>query len=158
MLEANYKRHGVKAPTRANVISEFSIFKNKTKLFVALLNDEPLVTLECNYTLSTCYLSMVGSYSKGTDDVNKFCYKVAIEDACDHGYKYANLGLSFTEGLASLKDRLKFIRVPTKTYEKRYSFFRVLIELASSFINGCLHYQKHMWGYRRMFWDRIIHW
>ena len=75
-------------------VAEFNYFKDKAKLFVAIYNEQPIVTLWCYYSQNTCYLWGVGSETKGTDDVNKFCYKTAIEYACNNDYRFVDFGQS----------------------------------------------------------------
>jgi len=158
MYKANYKRHKKQPPDRNRIINECNIFKNKIKFFIACTNEEPVVILKCEYTRSTCYLSAIGSFTKGTSDANKLCYKAAIEDACNAGYQFADFGYSYTEGLAKLKDRFKFQRIPIKMYEKRYSFARVFLELTPGLINSCLRNPEHIKENGKVILDRILRW
>jgi hypothetical protein len=158
MLAANYKRHKSDLPTREKFIREFNIFRDKTKLFVALENQNPVVILCCHYTPSTCYLWEIGSYTKDTDKVNRLCYKAAIEDACDEGYKAVHFGGSDTKGLAYFKDRFKGKRYPMKYYEKRYSAVRTFMELTPVLTKSLLRDSARLWRERALIWDRIVHW
>lgn len=158
MLTANFIRHGTPQPKRSQILAEFKVFKDKTKLFVALLDNRPIVTLNCHYTATTCFLTGVGCYAKGTDDVNKFVYKTAIEDACNNGYKFADLGHSLTEGLAALKQRYGCTRIPVRIYEKRYSTPRVFAELIPGLVHICFKNTPYLWKERKMIWQRITHW
>jgi hypothetical protein len=158
LLYKNFKRHGAPPPKRSQIIAEFNVFKDKTKLFVALLDNRPIVILNCHYTYSTCFLSGVGSFTKGTEDINKYVYKVAVEDACNNGYKFADFGHSYTEGLAGLKERYKCVRIPVRIYEKRYSTPRVFAELTPGLFHICFNNTSYLWKERRMIWQRIAHW
>jgi len=158
MYAANYKRHKLSPPNRDRIIKEMNVFKDKIKLFVAIYDEQPIAILKCNYSHSTCYLSGVGSYTKGTDDSNKLCYKVAIEDACNTGYQFADFGYSYTEGLANLKDRFKFIRIPSRMYEKRYSVPRAFFELTPGLIKSLFQNKTYVMKNGKVICDRIIHW
>jgi hypothetical protein len=155
MLQENHRRHKGKPPTRGEIKMRLNLFRDKTKLFVALLHGQPVVALLCYYTPSTCYLSKVGSYEKDTDDANKLCYKAAIEDACNAGYGYADLGMSSTSNLAFFKQRFGGTRVPLHIYEKRYSIPRTLMEKTPVLISSAWHDKSYIWNNRRKLWDRI---
>ena len=65
MLSENDKRHGLRPLTKDEVMVRLKVFRDRTKLFVALRDGRPVVALLCHYTPSTCYLALVGSYTKG---------------------------------------------------------------------------------------------
>lgn len=164
MMASNYKRHYSKPPDRDRMIAELNTFKNKTKLFVALDGDRPILTKLCHYTSSTCFLWEVGSYAKDTNNVNTYCYKVAIEDACKSGYRYVHFGRSYTESLAKFKDHYKALRVPVIEYEKTYSSIRKSIEKAQGAIeltlfvtDRVLHDATYLWDKRNAMWGKIVH-
>jgi hypothetical protein len=158
MLVANYKRHGNNPPQIKEILTELEVFKKTTKLFVALEKNAPVVILSCHYTPSTCYLWKVGSFTKGTDDINKYTYKVAIEDACNSGYRFVDLGSTNEPGLVKLKERFGGIRVPLRVCEKRYSVLRSIMELTPRFITNVLHNKNYLWFHRHMIWDWVVHW
>jgi hypothetical protein len=159
MLMSNYKRHNIKIPARTELLDQMKMqiqyFKGKLKLYVALLENKPIVILYCSYTASTCQLEGVGAYTKGTDDANKLCYKVAIEKACDAGYKFADFGGTYTTSLASLKERYGAGRIPIMRYEKRYSFARMMIELAPEIAGELWRKRSKVWSNRRHYWKVI---
>ena len=158
MYAANYKRHKLSPPNRDRICKEISVFRDKIKLFVAIYDEQPITILKCNYSNSSCYLSGVGSYTKGTNDANKLCYKVAIEDACNNGFQFADFGYSYTEGLASLKDRFKFTRISSRMYEKRYSVPRVLFELTPGLIKSFFQNKTYVMKNGKVTYDRMIRW
>jgi hypothetical protein len=155
---ANYQRLGLTPPTRNAILMELKVFKEKTRLFVALKEDMPVVILCCHYTPSTCHLWRVGSATKGTDDINKYTYKVAIANACDSGYRFVDLGATYEPGLASLKERFRGARIPTRIYEKRYSIPRTIMELAPLLIKNALRDRSYLWKIRYKILDRLLHW
>jgi hypothetical protein len=157
MLYENYRRHRTKPPTRDEIMVRLNVFRDRSKLFVALLDGRPIVTLLCHYAHSTCYMAKVGSYEKDTDDANKLCYKVAIEDACNAGYRFVEFGITATPGLAFFKERFKGTRVPMRIYEKSYSIWGTLLEKAPVLVSNAWHDRSYIWKNRRLVWDRIVH-
>jgi hypothetical protein len=157
MLYENYRRHRTRPPTRDEIKVRLDVFRDRSALFVALSAGQPIVALLCYYTPSTCHLAMVGSYEKDTDNANKLCYKVAIEDACDRGYRFVEFGISLTASLAFLKERFRADRVPMRVYEKRCSAPRYLIEKAYDLASNSWHDKGYIWRSRRIIRDRIVH-
>ncbi len=157
MFFENCKRHGTIPPTREQKKMEINTFRDKAKLFVALLDSQPVVASLCYYTASTCFLWEIGSYSKDTGEVNKLCYKAPIEDACDAGYRFVDFGFSGSSSLAFFKEQFKGTRVPFRIYEKNYPIPRNLVELGAIVLNRTWHDKTYLWKKRRKLWDRIIH-
>jgi len=157
MLSENVRRHGVRPPSRQEMMLEMEVFREKSKLFVALLDGKPVVTLLCHYTPSTCYLVRVGSHEKDTNSANRLCYKAAIEDACNSGFRFANLGYTPTESLAFFKERFKGIRVPVRVYEKRYSILGTIMEKGPVRISRVWHNRGHVWSNRGRLWRGMVH-
>ena len=149
-------RHGTKPPTRDEIVTRLDVFRDKTKLFVALLDSQPILTLLCHYTPSICHLSKIGSYFKDTKNINRLCYKVAIEDACNSGCRYVDFGFTGTAGLAVFKERFRGTRVPLLVYERRYSSARALLELGPLLINNVRHDKAYAWRSRSKLWDMIF--
>ena len=137
---------------------ELHTFSDKAMLYLALLDNQPIVALLCYHTASTCCLKEIGSYEKDTADADKLCYKVAIKDACNAGYKSADLTFTATSSLAAHKERFKAIRVPFIVYEKRYSIPRTILETAPRVIKAAWSDKTYIWKKRQKLWDRIIHW
>jgi hypothetical protein len=157
MLEDNYKRHSELPPNRDIITAEFNAFRNQTKLFVVLAAGLPVVILRCFYTPTTCSLWQVGSYTRDASDIDKYCYKISIEDACNNGYRYVSFGRSYTEGLAGLKDRFKANRIPVVEYEKTCSSVRAILEWIPVVIDCTIHRPAYLWGKRKVILDMIIH-
>jgi hypothetical protein len=134
LFSATLQRHGPSVPIQDEINTRFRIFKDKQKLFVAILNGKPIVALLCYYSLSTCYLAKVGSYTKDIQDANKLCYKFAIEDACNKGYRFVEFGISNTSNLAFFKERFGAKRVPLRTWVKTYSSKMAFIERVATLI------------------------
>ena len=129
MSIANYRRHGSTPPAKDEMRETVNVFRDNVKLFVALLDNRPIVTLLCYYSVSTCYLVSIGSYVKKNRDVDKLCFATAIQDACNGGYSKVDFLRTTTPGLALFKERFKGTRIPFRSYEKRLqsitsSYFR----------------------------------
>jgi hypothetical protein len=150
------RRQVERPPTRDEFMAQLQVFRGKTKLFVALLDEHPIVTLLCHYTRSTCYLARVGSPQKDMNRANQLCYKAAIEDACNAGLMFADFGYTDTESLAFFKERFRGTRVPVRVYEKRYSTIRTIIEQAPGFVSKAWHDKSYIWSNRRKLWRRIV--
>jgi hypothetical protein len=158
MLAANYRRHRVPPIPKEELIKELQVFGDRVKLFVALKDNVPIVTLCCHYTPTTCYLWQVGSYTKDTDHINKYTYKVAIENACNRGYRYIDFGGTMEPGLATLKERFRGTRVPMLVYEKRYSKVRSIMELIPAFTSKLLLDRNYLWSHRKKILNSIFRW
>jgi hypothetical protein len=161
MLISNYKRHNIMIPARDDLLSQMKMqtqyFKGKLRLFIALFENKPIVMLYCSYTASICQLEAIGSYSKDTDNANKLCYKAAIEQACNAGYKYVDFGATYTSSLGIIKERFGATRFPILRYEKRYSFLKTMIELAPVMVSELWRKRTQIWTDRRHYWNIIMH-
>jgi len=158
MLFANFKRHGTTPLSGKEIMVTLDTFRDRAKLFVALLDGLPIVTQLCYYHASTCILAEIGSYVKDTENANILCDMAAIEDACNMGYKFVDFYYTATAGLAHFKEQFKGARIPFRTYEKRYSVPRALMELGTIVLKRAWHDKAYIWSERRKLWDRIIHW
>jgi hypothetical protein len=157
MLTESYRRLKNKSPIIDETKVRFSIFKNKTKMFIALLNDQPIAGVLCHYTPSACYLAKIGSYEKNTGGASKLCNKTAIEDACSTGYRFADLGMSTSQSVAFFKEQFKFTRFTMGTYVKRYSNLRTFFQQVSIFLEYVRIDRMYLWHNRHRIWNKIIH-
>lgn len=158
MVTANYQRHRNQPPSRDYMLAVFKYFKNSTKLFVAMDHGLPVAALACFYTASTCFLWEMGTFHKEADEINKYCYKVAMEDACNEGYKYADMSACYTTGLAVMKERFGAQRTPLMIYEKRYSLPRVLLQHVPVLLRLVVFNPKYFWDNRSAFLNSIRRW
>jgi hypothetical protein len=159
MLTFNYKRHRIEIPSRKILTQQMQMqvqtFKGKIKFFVAMFENKPIAILYCSYTPSICQLEGIGTYSKDTQDANKLCYKTAIEQACNAGYRFVDFGSSETASLARLKERFGFTRLPILQYEKRYSRARTLIEFSPVMVGELWRKRTQIWTNRRHYWKTV---
>ena len=158
MLSANYERHGTMPLTKEQVAVVLDTFRDKAKLFVALLDNRPIAALMCHYYASTCFLWEIGSYMKDIGNANLICFRAAIKDACDAGYRFVNFGYTATSSLAFFKEQFRGTRVPFRMYEKRYSVPKTLMELGGIVLDRAWHDKTYLWKQRRVLWDRIFRW
>lgn len=123
MLAITFKRFHNTPMSKEELKKRLTLFKNKTKLFIALHDDKPIAAIICHYTPSICYFSKIPSY-EGSNEINanKFLLSEAIKNACNAGYNYFEFGVSSTPSLASWKDRFRgkkflseFIRRSTRS-------------------------------------------
>jgi len=157
MLNENCKRHGTEPPSRDEIMTRIKVFRDKTKLFVAMKDNQPIVSLCCHYTPSTCYLSRVGSWAKDTDDVNKLCYKAAIDNASNSNYRYVDFGYAYDSNLAFNKERYRANRIPVKLYEKVFSLPKYIIEVGPKLIQDVWHDKNYLIRYRKKIWGILTH-
>lgn len=155
MLSANYKRHGVPPLTRKQVMAALDKFRDKARLYVGLLNSQPIVTQISFYHSSVCSLWEVGSYVKNIKNANVLCFKKVIEDACNEGYKYVEFGYTGTPGLAIFKSHFHGTRVPLRIYEKRYSLPRIIMEFGSLGLDRTWRDKSYLWKQRHIWWNTI---
>ena len=159
MLSKNYKRHGTTPLTKNQIMMVLDRFKDKARLYVALLNSQPIYAMLFFYYSSKCFLWEVGSYKKDTNHANLLMFKEVFRDTCNAGYKYVEFGWTGTPGLASFKRQFKGIRVPFRTYEKRYSIFRLIAEFGTTVVGRTWSNNKaYLWKQRHRLWYRLTHW
>ncbi len=138
-VRANYKRHGSRLPKTEYFRECFKVFKDRIRLFAALDHDQPIALLACFYTPATCYLWEIGTPAKEMNDVNKYCYRVAIEHACSNGYRYVDFLAAHNEGLNAQKKRFGTVQTPILEYEKTYSAFRLFLQNGQRVIRQVLN-------------------
>ena len=155
MLSKNYKRHGTTPLTRKQITVLLEKFKEKIKLYVALRNGKPILAMLFFYYSSRCFLWELGSYAKDTDNANLLMFKEIFQDACNAGYKYIEFGWTGTPGLAFFKGQFKGTRVPFRTYEKRYSIFRLIIEFVTIAMTRTWNNKAYLWKSRNKLWHII---
>ena len=155
MFSANYRRHGTPPLTRKQVMLTLDIFKDRAKLYIALQDNKPIMGLLVVYHSTECVLWELGSYKKDTNQANLLMYKKVIEDACNSGYKYVNFGWSGTPGLAWFKQQFKCTRIPFRTYEKKYSKTRLIMEYITLALERTWYDKAYLWRQRNKLWKII---
>jgi len=155
MLTKNYRRHGNKRNIKDETRFRFEIFKDKTKLFIALRDGQPVAGELCHYTVDTCKLAKLGSYARETGHASKLCVKAAIEDACNAGYRFVESGISTTPDVADFKLQFKFVTLPFGTYQKTYSVLRNRVHQTSQLFEVLRNDKTYIWKNRRKLWNRI---
>ncbi|MBM4443805.1 MAG: GNAT family N-acetyltransferase [Chloroflexi bacterium] len=157
MANETIKRHGLRPLTRDELMARLEVFRERSKLFVALLDGRPVVTLLCHYTPSTCYMARVGTHDKDTNYANRVCYRAVIEDACNAGFRFADFGYTDTASLAFFKERFRGTRVPVRVYDKRYSLLRTIMQKAPALVGKAWQHVIHLRGKRSGLLERTRH-
>ena len=158
MLSYTFKRLGSTPLPKDEVIKRLTVFKKKTKLFVALLESRPIAAILCYYTPSTCYISKIPSYAGAYKyHASKLVQCVAIEDACKGGYNFVEFGTTGTLSLAAWKEHFKGTKVPMRIYEKKYSSIGTIIEKIASSVTYVWNNKRYVWNNRRKLFGKLIH-
>lgn len=150
-------RLGAHTLSKDELLKRVTIFPNKTKLFIALLNEEPLAAILCYYQQSICYLSKLPSYEKAREyDTNTLLASEVIQNACESGYRYCDLGMTLHPAQTRWKEQFKGIKIPLKIYEKKYSTIRTMIEKISPDIQWFWNNKQYLWKNPRILINKVI--
>jgi lipid II:glycine glycyltransferase (peptidoglycan interpeptide bridge formation enzyme) len=117
---------------------KLKIFQKKIKLFVCLVDAEPISALLCYYTPTIAY-GATGAYSpKAKGYLNNTLARCAsIRYACDSGYHYFDMGITDTSSLAAYKEQFGARRIPMMIYQKKFSQFKMVVnKTAGSIVMG----------------------
>lgn len=125
--------------SREDILPIFKIFRNKIKLFVCLQASKPISAALCYFTPTMVHCSMAPYTPAATDYLtNTLPVCASINYACEHGYNYYDMGLTYTEEIAHHKDKFLPKRIPLKIYTKKFSHRKVIT-------NDSFEYLKR-WG------------
>jgi len=107
---------------KERVIQIFKVFHSKIKLFIGLLDKRPISAALCFYTPTTFYLSK-GPYLPIASEylTNTLPNCAAIRYACENGFRYVELGITNTSGIAVHKNKFKATGIPLRIYRKKLS-------------------------------------
>jgi lipid II:glycine glycyltransferase (peptidoglycan interpeptide bridge formation enzyme) len=113
------------------------IFREKIKLFVCLVDSEPITALLNYYTPTTAY-GAIGPYNLKAKSIqnNTLPMCASIRYACDSGYQYFDMGITQTPSLAAYKEKFGGIRIPLMIYQKKFSPFKMMANKAVSGLPG----------------------
>jgi len=157
MLSTTYRRLNSPPLSKEEIILRFTTFKDKTKVWVAFLNDKPIASLLCYYMSSICYASkMVYNDSAREYYATVLLFHEAIRDACTNGYQFFEFGVTPTASLAYWKEQFMPIKIPMRIYEKRYSIVRTFFEKPTSLIKWAWNNKRYIWNNRRRFMSEVI--
>ena len=156
MFNSTNMRLGSPRVLKDEILKRVTIFPHKTKLFVALLGEEPLSALLCYYQSSICYLSKLSSYEKARDyDANTLLAFEAIRDACEIGCRFCEFGVTDLPAQTRWKEQFKGIKIPLKRYEKRYSTIRYIFQSIPPIIKWVWTHKQYIWDNRRGFIRKV---
>jgi hypothetical protein len=107
------------------IIQISKVFHDKIKLFIGLLDAQPISAQYCFSTPKTFYLSK-GPYLPVAYDylTNTLPICAAIQYAWEHGYEYVDMGKTHSPDLAFYKEQFGAMKIPQKIYSKRFSQVR----------------------------------
>lgn len=115
-------------PTKEDITLIFTLFRKKIKLFVCLLDSKPISAALCYYTPTTVHCSMAPYFSIAKEyQSNTLPVCVSIQDACEQGYQYYDMGQTNTPEIAHHKEKFEATRIPLRIYTKKFSPFKVMI-------------------------------
>ena len=157
MFSSTYKRFGSLPPSAEEITLRLTTFKDKTKIWVAFLNDIPIASLICYYLSSVCYASkMVYDDSARDHYATAFLFSEAIRDACENGYRFFEFGVTETASAVEWKEQFVPLKLPMRIYEKRYSVVRTFFEKTPQVLKWAWHNKSYVWQNRRRLIRKII--
>jgi hypothetical protein len=112
-----------------------NVFQNKIKLFIGILDSQPISASFCFFTPTTFYLSK-GPYLPVASEylTNTLPNCAAIKYACEHGFRYLEFGVTQSENLAYHKEKWGSTRIPMRIYTKKFSNFKVFTNKTYGYI------------------------
>ena len=157
MLISTYERFGSTLMSKEEIALRLTTFKDKTKLWIAFLDDKPIASLLCYYDGSSlCYASKLGYYDSAREHfATVHLLSETIRDACENGYQFFEFGVTESPSLAQWKEQFKPTKIPMRRYKKKYSTMRTYFEILSS-IKWALGHKKYMWNNRYRLLRKLI--
>lgn len=135
------KKFGV-ALNKDDLYQILKVFQNKVKLFIGLVDSQPISSQLCYFTPTTVYLSK-GPYLPAAREYRngELPSCAAIKYACENGYKYVEFGVSTSPDLIVYKEKFGATTVPMRMYTKNFSHFKVITNKS---------YQYLTWGIKKI--------
>ncbi|MBE3136373.1 MAG: GNAT family N-acetyltransferase [Thermoplasmata archaeon] len=157
MFLSTYKRFGSLPISAEEITLRLTTFNDKTKVWVAFLNDTPIASLICYNLSSICYASkMVYDDSARENHATALLFYEAIRDACKNGYQFFEFGVTVSSSLAYWKEQFMPLKIPMRIYEKRYSTLRTFFERTSQDLKWAWNNKSYVWHNRRQLIREII--
>jgi hypothetical protein len=157
MLLCTNKRLDSNLLSKDEVVERLKKFNEKTKLFVAFLEEEPLAAVLCYYQSSICYLSKLPSYEKAREyDANTLLTGEAIRNACENGYRYCEFGVTDLPAQTRWKEQFNGVKIPLRIYEKKYSNIRTILEKEISMIKWAWTHKQYIWNNRNRLMTKVL--
>ncbi len=158
MIQSIYRNFHETPPSKNEIRLRLSTFKDKTKVWVALLDGAPIATLVCYYFNNVlCYASKLGYTSSAREYYTTvYLFSEAIKDACKNGYRYFEFGVTETETLAQWKEQFKPIKIPLRIYRKKYSTIRSFFEITPALFSWSLKNKSYIWRHRKRLIRKMI--
>lgn len=129
MLADTHKRLASSIPLKSEFRYFFSVFKDKTNLFMAMINDKAIAGAYCCYSNKVCYALGNVSYPQYWEYApNNLLYGTIIEDACKQGYDYFDFGSTAPNSTHhEWKSQYGGTKLPILQYEKTYQPLKKLL-------------------------------
>ena len=120
---------------RDRILQIVTVFQHKMKLFIGLLDLQPVCAALCFFTPTTAYLSKAPYLPIAYEYLtNTLPISSSIQYACDSGYRYFEMGTTTTPELALYKEKFKATRMPLRIYTKKFSLFKFYLNKTYGFI------------------------
>jgi lipid II:glycine glycyltransferase (peptidoglycan interpeptide bridge formation enzyme) len=122
------------------------VFHDKTHLFVALHEQQPIAFLLCHATPSTMYFAKLPHHFQARKYQTNYlmCYH-GIKYACDQGYQYVEFGLTFNKNQARWKSKFKGKQIPLRHFQKRCSTTHCLLYDAMDHLSWSFRNRSNIW-------------
>jgi hypothetical protein len=157
MFSSTYKRLHSPPLSTEEITLRLTNFNDKTKVWVAFLNDTPIASLICYYLPSICYASkMVYDDSAREYYATVLLFSEAIRDACENGYQFFEFGVTGTASAAQWKEQFMPLKIPMRIYEQRYSTVRTFFEKIPPLLKWAWHHKSYVWNNRRRLIRKIV--
>ena len=157
MFSKTYKRLHSSPLSPEEIRLRLTTFNDKTKVWVAFLNDKPIATLICYYLSSVCYGSKMVYDDSARDHYATILLNYeAIRDACANGYQFFEFGVTVAASGAHWKEQFIPLKIPMRIYEKRYSTLRTFFERTPRVLKWAWHNKSYVWNNRRRLIWKII--
>jgi hypothetical protein len=129
MYISSLKKFNV-AQTEEEIKKLLKVFKERTKIFIGLVNSNPISAALCHYTPHVTYLSKAPYYSDSLNYLtNTLPICASIKDACESGYRYYEMGVTTTPELAFYKEKFGGERVQLRIYRKEFSPIKKILNI-----------------------------
>jgi hypothetical protein len=157
MFSSTYKRFDTLPLSDEEITLRLTMFRDKTKVWVAFLNDIPIASLICYYLSSVCYASKMVYFDSARDYyATVLLFNTAIRDACENGYQFFEFGVTETASAVEWKEQFMPLKIPMRIYEKRYSTVRTFFERTPQVLTWAWHHKSYVWRNRRRLMQKII--
>ena len=157
MMHYHYTRLQSPPLSETELKNRLHVFKEKTRLFVALHQKTPIAFLLCYYTPTTVYFSKLphNFQARKYQTNSLLCYH-GIKHACEQHYRFVEFGITFNDAQARWKSKFKGIQIPINQYQKRFSKTHCLCFDGMHHMQWCFRNRKTLWNDKKSFIQKLI--